>query len=444
MKNLRLAGKPYARTRRRPSVYDRSGGRRGFWLLTLRTVLFVLFVLSVYLQVPINVGVLIPSFFTLVILMPVLGLMYYRKIHWYEVYFVGQVVLILLLSAFLSPGIEWLDQKLLGLVQTTASIIGGILLLKLMGGMPNRWLARTLLGLWVGLLVGAALEVAGILKYVSDSFREIAYTAGGYYVYESDNRDIGLVGHVRPSLFTPEPSLLAIGFLVFVNSWLLAAYSQRNLGLACIGSLVMLGLLGSPIIVLSLAVSLVIMLFRERNVSSLWFTTALALIGIAVAIYVQPEVASDLATRFGEAYRNAATLNPTSETRRLIFPYLTLIDVLKHSPVFGVGISGKEVVSTYSSLTVPAGYALGNNILAWFLVYLGFVGSVLFGMAVHGYWRRLRLDQPLLLVILIAAMAQTMGGFETPKFWGYTFLFVGVMWKRSKSRISAPNRSSAP
>jgi len=403
--------------------------------------LFVLFLLSIYVEVPLEVGFLIPSFFTLLILMPLLALMYYRRVYWYELYFVGQIVLILLLSAFLSPGSEWLGEKILGLVQTTSSIIGGILLLKLVGEMQNRWLARALFALWVVLLVGAALEVAGILTPVSDAFRELAYSEGNYGVYTSDDRDVNLIGHVRPNLFTSEPSFLAIGFFVFVNSWLVAAYSQRNLLVACIATLVMLGVAGSPILVLSLATSLIIMLFSERNVSSLWFTIALAFIGIAVAIYVRPDIASDFAARFGDAYQNIGTVKDTSENRRLIYPYITLVDVFKNSPFFGVGISGKELVEDYSSLPVAADYALGNNALAMFFMYLGVVGSVLFGKSVHDYWRRMGITQPILLVILILALSQTMGGFETPRFWGYTFLFIGVMWKRSKMRHTAPNRS---
>jgi hypothetical protein len=440
MRSLRPAGAPYVSLRGRSSVNGHGSERRRFWLLTLRTVLFVLFLLSIYVEVPLNAGFLIPSFFTLLILMPLLALMYYRRVYWYELYFVGQIVLILLLTAFLSPGFEWLGEKLLGLVQTTISIIGGILLLKLVDGLQYRWLTRALFALWVVLLVGAALEVVGILTPVSDSFREAAYSAGSYSVYESDARDISIVGHVRPSLFTTEPSLLAIGFFVFVNSWLVAAYSQRNLLVACIAAMVMLGVSGSPILLLSLAVSLIIMLFSERNVSSLWFSITLAFIGIAVAFYVRPDIASDLTARFSDAYQNIGTLRATSENRRLIYPYITLVDVLKNSPFFGVGISGKELVEDYSSLPSAYPTVMGNNALAMFFIYLGVVGSALFGMAVHDFWRRMGINQPMLLVILILALSQTMGGFETPRFWGYTFLFIGVIWKGSKTRNSTPNR----
>lgn len=440
MRSFRLAGAPYVSPRGTSSVNGPGRGRRAFWLQTLRTVLLVLFLLSIYVEVPLNVGFLIPSFFTLLILIPLLALMYHRRVYWYELYFVVQVVLILLLTAFLSPGFEWLGEKLLGLVQTTSSIIGGILLLKLIGGLRQRWLTHALFALWVVLLVGATLEVVGVLTPVSDAFREAAYSEGNYGVYESDDRDVNLIGHVRPSLFTTEPSLLAIGFFVFINSWLVAAYSQRNLLVACIAALVMLGVSGSPILVLSLAVSLIIMLFSERNVSTLWFTIGLAFIGIAVAIYVRPDIASDLTARFSDAYQNIGTASASSENRRLVYPFVTLVDVLKNSPFFGVGISGKELVGDYSSLPIAAEYALGNNVLAWFFVYLGVVGSVLFGMAVRYYWRRMGINQPMLLVFLILALSQTMGGFETPRFWGYTFLFIGVVWKRSKMRDSAPTR----
>ena len=444
MKNLQSANGAYF-SHGTPSVRSQGTKRRRSWLLTLRVLLLALFLLSIYTQVSLYVGFVIPSTFTLLILMPLLALMYYRRIYKYELFFVGQVFLILLLTAFLSPGLEYLDQKLLGLIQTIASIIGGILLLKLVSNLPNQWLARTLLALWVVLLVGAALEVVGVLTGVSDAFREAAYGQGEgtYGIYDSSSRDTELIGHERPKLFTSEPSFLAIGFFAFINSWLIVAYSQRNLFVACMATLLMLGLSGSPILFLSLSVSIIVMLFSENRVDYSVLALASICLVVLAAAYIRSDIASDFMVRASDAYQNAGSATHLgSENRRLFFPFITVVDVIKNSPLFGIGISGKELVADYSSLPLDPEAAMGDNALAMFFMYCGLVGSPLFIKAVYDYWRRMRIDQIMLLVVPILALSQTMGGFETPRFWGYTFLFVAVMWKRSTSRHSTPATSS--
>jgi hypothetical protein len=90
-----------------------------------------------------------------------LALLYYNRMHRYELVLLGQVLFLLLLTALLSPGFEYIDQKLLGLLQTAFSLIGGVLLVKLLGDLPRRWVSRMLLALWIILILGAFLESQG-------------------------------------------------------------------------------------------------------------------------------------------------------------------------------------------------------------------------------------------------------------------------------------------
>lgn len=403
--------------------------RLGTGALVTRAGLLMLFLVSVYVEVPLYLdsSLFVPSFFTLLVLVPILTLMYHRRIYKHEAAFLGQVVLILLLTALLSPGFIYLNEKLVGMLQTVLSIAAGILLLKLLGDLPKRWVANILAVLCAALLFGAALEVLGVLREASDSFRDTAFGQMESGIYASDQRDQEITGFVRPKLFTTEPSLLAIGFLVFVNSWLVLTYDKKRLAAAGLGTAMMLLLTGSPVLLLSLAASLTITLFKEPRFISVAFVGMLVCIGGLGFALLQPEITSNVTTRVVESTENVGTLKTTSENRRVVFPYVTLVDVLQRSPLFGVGISGKELVERYASLPIDPRYALGNNVLAMFVIYTGLAGALLFGSSIYSFWRRAGVRNIALLVVLILALSQTMGGFETPRFWGYAFLFTGAV-----------------
>ena len=406
-------------------------GKQNRPLPKFRIALLVAFLVAIYVDVHLYVtsSFVIPSVFMLLVLMPILGVMYHRRIYKYEAAFVGKILLVLLMSVLLSPGFEYIDQKLFGLVQAVAAIIGAVLLLKLLDDLPRHWVARVLLVLSVALVAGAFLEVIGVLRPISDSFREVAFHETLFY--EADERDVTITGFPRPKFFTAEPSYLAIGFFAFINSWLILTYSKKSLFVACSLTVLMFVLTGSPVIVISLIVSLVIAQFSESDFTSLAFIGVLAcVVGLGLAS-MQPQVFTSFLERVGESYQYLGTSIPTSENLRLVFPYLTLVDVLRVSPFFGVGVTGKELIERYSSLPVDPSAALGNNALAWFFIYLGLVGSLLFIKFTLDYWRRARVGRIALLVVLVLALSQTMGGPETLKFWGYVSLFAGVVKKSS-------------
>lgn len=407
----------------------------------LLAALLTMFLVSTYLEVPfyITSTLFVPAFFTLLFLVPVLMVVYHRRIYKYEALFAGQVFLVLLLTALLSPGFEYLDQKLLGLLQTMASIVSGILLLKLIRDLPARLTARILLALSLMLLVGASLEVVGLLRGVSDAFRETVYGGeGSYFVYNADERDAGITGFTRPKFFTSEPSLLAIGFFVFVNSWLVLSHNRKNLVMVCIGTLLMIVMTGSLVLALSLFVTLSMLLYQEKSVVAVGTTALLVGSASLLLMFATPDLISSLLERVANIFESGSVLYPGSEQVRLIFPFITMIDVLLASPIFGVGISGKEVIERYSSLPLDPELALGTNVLAMLFIYLGVVGVFLFVGVFHIYWRKLRIRQVALLAILILALSQMMGGFETPRFWGYTFLFIAVLHKRARDESVEP------
>jgi hypothetical protein len=398
----------------------------------LLLLLFILFLISTYLHVPLALGgsFFIPAFLTTLFLLPLLAILYYNRMYRYELGLLTQVFYLLLLTALLSPGFEYIDQKFLGLLQTVLSLIGGVLLVKLVGDLPRQWVSRALLFMCIVLILGAFLEVTDVLRAASDSFRETVYSGtygeSGIYVYEADNRDVGITGFPRPKLFTSEPSYLAIGFFVFVNAWLTLAYSNKRLIATCLGTLIMFLLNGSPFLVLSLAVSLTIMLFHETRISRLTFAILAVWIMLLSLAYIQPTMVANLVSRMSDFYQSLSVENTSSLNQRVLWPYITAFDVLRHCPLFGVGISGKEVVERFSSLPYSSIQVLGHNCFAWLLVYTGFVGATLFFKFFYNYLRSVKVAHILPLTVLLIALANMLGGFETARFWGYAFLFIGV------------------
>jgi len=405
----------------------------------LYAFLLTLFLLLTYAGIPLFItnSVFVPLS---IFLSPVLLLVCQKRIYRYDVIFVLKIIGILMLTAFLSPGISFIGDKLKGVLQTTVSISSGILLLKLVDAMGRKSVQRVLLGLCIVLLVGSFLEVIGVLRGTSDAFRAaVDYRKAGFGIYGHAERDIGLVGFVRPNFFASEPSAVSKGFLVFINTWLLLSYSRKNFILACLGTLGMLFLSGSPILLVSLLISILIMVSMTNKTHEMGYLIFFILLAITLAFFLKPELTNKLVMRFNYSFRAANTYAATSENVRMVFPYITLVDVLKASPLFGIGISGKKLVQFYSSLPVKPVHALGNNSFASLFIYMGMVGSFLFLKTFLKYLHKLKIYNLMLLMFILLGLTQVIGALEAPRLWGYVFLFIAVLKKmHEKSRKFYP------
>lgn len=411
--------------------------------------LFVCFLLSLYTEVPLVLssesasslfpGVLIiPSFVTVLILVPLLGTILWNTIYKYEVKFVFAIFAVLCLSAVASPGINFVDQKILGMIQTVVSITAGVILVALSDRLDAKRIARIFCVLTVIIVAGSVLEVLGVLRAVSDAFRNVAYTQVGLDIfYDADARDIGITGFPRPKLFTAEPSHVSKGFLVFANCWLLLAYRRRNVVAVLLMTFAMFVMMGSPVILLSGMASIALVLFSERRVVRAVPVALILLLVASATLLLFPTVVENIVGRFQQTldvgFANESLLASDSIGLRLVLPAIALVDVLRGSPLFGVGISGKEVIEDFYRVPVSSLTAVGNSFATYFM-YLGVVGATLFAFAFRTYLRRSKIDQILLLIVMIVALSMSMGGFETPRFWGYIFIFVAAMKKRSQLR----------
>jgi hypothetical protein len=399
----------------------------------LRAAFLVLIAVCTYLHVPLMSGarVLVPSFPT-VVLAPLLFLVVWRSLSRSDVIFLPKVIFVLLLSIALSPGYAFVGQKFFGLVQVAMAIALAGMIVRLMGQLRPALLERTLLLLWCLVLAGCVLEVLGVIRGVSDAFRAWAY-GGAYTLYEGAARDLNMVGWMRPKLFSVEPSHVTKLFIASINAWLLVRVTPGKVAVVAAATLGMLTIMGSPMLLISAVITIAILIWNRRTSirAKVMMIFSAAIVGVLFATFfggstTYSNVTSRVAS-VGEATRTSRGM-ASSEQRRMVYPYITLADIWQRSPLFGVGIGGKDVVTDYTSVRVNrAEDALGNNVLAELGIYLGLLGSAWFIWLLLAQARQTGVDRAGLMIVLIILFSQLMGGAETFRYWGFIALLWGAL-----------------
>jgi hypothetical protein len=348
---------------------------------------------------------IVPSFPT-VALAPLLILTVWQNISKADEVFLPKIGFVLLLSIAFSPGYEYVGEKFLGLIQCV----------------------RALLLIWCLVIVGSILEVLDVIRDVSDSFREWAFRGSPFTIYDADYRDISLVGWPRPKLFSVEPSHVTKFFIVAVNSWLLVRVTWIKSAVVAGATLLMLIIMGSPMIIISAGITIAILLYdrqTSRRVRA-WMVLTSLLAAVLFGIYYGESNYSKIAGRLTTINLSAPKSNQSigSEEARIIAPYATLANTWLRWPLFGVGISGKEVLIESEDASRDNYTVLGNNALAEIGIYLGVIGGTwfiyLFLVQAHQTGVR-RLG---LLVVIGALFSQLMGGVESFRYWG----FISILW----------------
>jgi len=394
-----------------------------------RAILLGLLMVSCYSAIPfVSSGrLLVPSYPTF-LLLPVVIFLVWPRLSTLDETFVPKIAFVLLLTIALSPGYDHVEEKFLGLTQICVAMITAVLIVRLMGSMHLTILERTLMVLWVLIVIGSALEVAGVIRGLSDAFRARTYVAYDH-LYDSDLRDISLVGWVRPKLFTSEPSHVTKGFIAFVNCWLLVRFTWVKMWITLGATAVMLGIMGSPMILASASMTLMIGFFSEaKSGARIAVLMSFALAGVVGLMMIPDEAISGLTWRLVKIWNGTGEFEMSSSNRRLVFPYLTLIDTWLRWPLFGVGISGKEVVAEYTRLPInPPILAIGNNAMAEHGTYLGIVGGSLFFYLLFRHIQHTGVRRLGLMLVIAVCFSQLMGGMESIRYWGYIGLFWGAL-----------------
>jgi hypothetical protein len=311
---------------------------RGQWV---RALLLILIALSTYLSVPLVSGgrMLVPSFPT-VALLPILFVVVWRDVDLSDCVFMLKVFFVLIASIALSPGLAYATQKIFALIQCCMGIVAAAVAVKLMQQMRIVVLERALCALWVLVIAGCLLEIAGIITAASDSFRTWAY-GDTFTVYDAINRDINMVGWLRPKLFSVEPSHVTKLFIASVNAWLIVRVTWPKVWITVAATLVMLIIMGSPMILASAAITFAVVLWNTRakpRTKVAMVLVAVIVASVFAAFYADSRVAviSDRLTNINEESIEEGN-EMGSEEKRLVYPYVVLVETLLLLPFFCLG-----------------------------------------------------------------------------------------------------------
>ena len=391
----------------------------------------LLFVIAIctYLHVPLvsDGRLLVPSFPT-VVLIPLIFLTVRKNITLRDSLFLTKIAFVLLLSIAFSPGYKYLDEKFLALVQCLMALGVAVLIVRLMQQLKTSVLEHSLGAIWMVILIGCILEILDVTRNLSDEFREWAF-ATQYTLYDADLRDASLVGWPRPKLFSVEPSHVTKFFVATINAWLLVRISWAKATAAAGATLAMLVMMGSPMLLISAAISLSIVIWSSqasmRTRIAVIFAAIVMIVGFA-AFFASSTLSTVTArvSTIGEE-SDSLTHRPSSEQQRVVVPYITLVDTWLTWPVFGVGIGAKEVVAEHTRMQLSRPeVALGNNAFAELGIYLGVVGIALFIYLFYWQSRQIGIRRVGMMFLILGLFSQLMGGVVSFQFWG----FVALMW----------------
>ena len=409
-------------------------------------VLLTVFMIGIYLGVEIHITPTIP--------LPAapagiagLALLWRRRNAIQPLHLAGLlgVVVIYLAASLSATDLAFLGKRFTGLVQLTYSLVIGYALFLTLLEAGRRQLAGLFFGFCIFILVGCLLETYGGLRPVSDAVRLQLYDYG---IYESDLRDQLLYGHIRPKLFTSEPSAVTFGFTLFSFAWFVVSPRRRKLPIFIF--LVAAGLVAMPGPTLLLALPLVIpyYLFVDANVrnrAGILFLSALLLVAAAVLGM----------TVYAERLNHVLAGNDPSFFYREIGPALVALRVMKVYPWAGAGLTGEPFIT---NLVMNVFVASSQYSAAWTIdkissaltnyfwlhwIYLGIVWG-LAAIAGLSVWLRL-LGVPSILFcwMVWAVFGQASGAYVGPKTWTVFLLAAGLSAVLRRASLSMPLPVSA-
>jgi hypothetical protein len=351
-------------------------------------------------------------------------------------------VVVLYLGSILSAtDYSFLDKRFTGLVQLTYSlVISYALFVTLIHGNRDQ-IAWILFSFCLAIIIGCLLENYTDLRTISDKVRERLYDSS--QVYDADLRDRLLYGGIRPKLFTSEPSAVTFAFTHYCSVWLVVCpwrykFLAYLLLMTC-GLFVMPG----PTLMLMLLLSVPYFMFLSGSatpgsaVTRFIGAAALSLLLIVAAVVIGRSF-------FAERLNDLSSGKDASSFYRFTGPMLVALDIFKHHPWAGAGLTGEpfitnEVLNVYmnapgfqSGWQIPRiGDVLTNYFwLHW--IYLGLVWGSATVIGISLWLRKLGVPSVLYCWSVWVILGQASGSYVGPKTWAV--LLIGA----AAAVVSAP------
>jgi hypothetical protein len=337
------------------------------------------------------------------------------------------IILLYLLSILSATDYAFLSKRFTGFVQLTYSLVIGYALFLTLIRAERRQLAGLFLGFSLIILVGAFLEDYAGLRPISDRVRLAIYSYG---IYDADLRDELLYGRVRPKLFTSEPSAVTFGYTLFCFGWLITSqWRWRLLGYLALAGMAMFALPG-PTLLLLLVLAIPYELFVDgrdaagggRGVGGLVKAVICVIALIGGAFLIGTSV-------FAERLHEISSGKDASFFFREIGPALTAIDVIKHYPWAGAGLTGEpfiadEVLNVFvksAEFSTAWTYQKVGDVLANYFwlhwIYLGLVWGTVMVVALTVWLKVLGVPSALFCWAVWVILGQASGAYVSPKTW---------------------------
>lgn len=294
----------------------------------------------------------------------------------------------------------------------------------------------------VAIIIAAILEYLGPLKPISDTFR----IWNSQFVYTHELRDLRIAGHIRPAVFTSEPSLVAIGMAVFTFSWFVTTQSKHRIALLGLVTALTVYLVRSPISAIIIPpVGLVVLIGALRQASGnrraqrVYFASAMLMFVVPTGFVL---FATILESRGGWSGDQSLAI-------RLIAPPRITVAVLEEAPLIGAGIGGRGAIlnqmeNTFFDLGLARAMDWSDNEirlanLFWeHWIYFGLLGGSVAGYAIARYFRMLCGTDWIPVALFVFLLANAMGAYSTPRPWSFATLVLIA------TALSAPVASGKP
>jgi hypothetical protein len=399
----------------------------GYWLI-------VLYLLGIYTSVHIYSGgrLLVPVFVAGIAGFLLL-IKNHKRIRVRHVKAIILIVAIVWLSVLFKGVDAFFIERVKGGIQITYSILLAYGFFLEISRWKKEQVAKLFYYASLLIIIGCALENYTPFKILSDNFRYAVFHSG---IYDALDRDIGFFGRERPKLFTSEPSHVSKFLLFSITLWLALSLKNRKFYIkAILVSLAAAFVTGSPSLVLIVPISLIIAVYLEGN--GLYpFLKRMSIgkfLSYFVVILLMLGTLTVAVTTVLSGRLTAMIEEEGSIIIRVVAPPLITFDVLQEYPMWGAGITGKEMVADkiFYRLTDDFGLTYITEIewatnmvtnafwLHW--IYLGLFGGILMGWAIYLLMKVLGVKHYLYCLFLILIFSQTMGGYVGPKTWTIIF-----------------------
>ena len=338
------------------------------------------------------------------------------------------------------------------LIISIITAIGVVLTLR---AWPRAFTARLFI-ICALLLVGYALLEAYIppFKTLSDAFRNWNFAG---QMYANDARDMLLHGGVRPKVFAREPSHVGKNFVMASTAWLLLTTYQRKL--AVFGGLFVAGFLfiESPMIVIMLLIGACYVIFDpERRYRDKAYRVVRVTLACTFPLAIPIVLLAASSLPLPERFDRLLSGQDASMMVRITGPIQAVPVLLENNPMFGVGFGADEDLSRevlfpfYVELGLPPNAIehkadnLLHNAIAEFIVGVGVIGSILFGVVIARYVVSATAGSVLFFSVVFLSFCMFLGGFNTIRVWLWFYLLLGVLSVVRSTNIEAQRSTPAP